>query len=300
LAHPPTLKSVHQGALLSFGVDTDFAFSLAGTEEEPELWKEGTEWLAELDGTYDTGAETTLFIRTKNEECSESVAFSHQYQIVETYEPAAEVKGSGAIANDDPRILRWATAWVEPVEWGPEASEMWRKPEQTLGYAEGSSVTVASLGQGGSIILSFDSLIADGPGPDFAVFENAYADTFIELAFVEVSSDGENFLRFDSAYLGTEPMDSYDHQETELIGALAGKYRAGFGTPFDLSLLRTKQAVLDGSVDLLAIRYVRVVDIVGDGQTLDSFGKPIYDPWPTMDSAGFDLDGVAVLNGLPL
>jgi hypothetical protein len=38
------------------------------------------------------------------------------------------------------------------------------------------------------------------------------------------------------------------------------------------------------------------VDIVGDGTALDSFGSPIFDPYPTVGSAGFDLDGVAVMN----
>jgi len=33
-------------------------------------------------------------------------------------------------------------------------------------------------------------------GFDFAVFENSFNDSFLELAFVEVSSDGINFVRF--------------------------------------------------------------------------------------------------------
>jgi hypothetical protein len=38
-----------------------------------------------------------------------------------------------------------------------------------------------------------------------------------------------------------------------------------------------------------------VVDIVGDGAALDSFGHPIYDPTPTIGTGGFDLDAIAVL-----
>jgi hypothetical protein len=49
-------------------------------------------------------------------------------------------------------------------------------------------------------------------------------------------------------------------------------------------------------VDLDAIRFVRIVDIVGDRSRRDSFGHPIYDPTPTMISGGFDLDGVGVLH----
>ena len=54
--------------------------------------------------------------------------------------------------------------------------------------------------------------------------------------------------------------------------------------------------VRDGSVDLTAIKYVRIVDIVGDGTTLDSFGRGIVDPISSGPTAGFDLDGIAVLN----
>jgi len=79
------------------------------------------------------------------------------------------------------------------------------------------------------------------------------------------------------------------------IGGLAGSYMVGYGTPFDLSALRNSPLVRDGTVDLAAIKYVRIVDIVGDGTTLDSFGRPIIDPLSSGPTAGFDLDGVAVL-----
>ena len=70
----------------------------------------------------------------------------------------------------------------------------------------------------------------------------------------------------------------------------------GYGTPFDLAALRNSPLVRDGSVDLTAIKYVRIVDIVGDGTTLDSFGRGIVDPISSGPTAGFDLDGIAVLN----
>ena len=44
------------------------------------------------------------------------------------------------------------------------------------------------------------------------------------------------------------------------------------------------------------VRWVRLVDIVGDGSCTDSFGRVIYDPYPTEGSAGFDLDAVGVIN----
>ena len=51
-----------------------------------------------------------------------------------------------------------------------------------------------------------------------------------------------------------------------------------------------------GWVDLARIQYVRIVDVVGAGDVLDSFGAPIYDPTPTFGSGGFDLEAVGVLN----
>ena len=41
---------------------------------------------------------------------------------------------------------------------------------------------------------------------------------------------------------------------------------------------------------------MRIVDIVGNGTALDSAGRPIYDPYPTTGSAGFDLDAVGVIH----
>lgn len=51
-----------------------------------------------------------------------------------------------------------------------------------------------------------------------------------------------------------------------------------------------------GAVDDSSIRYVRIVDVVGDGATVDSFGRAIIDPSLGGPTAGFDLDAVAVLN----
>jgi len=80
---------------------------------------------------------------------------------------------------------------------------------------------------------------------------------------------------------------------------LAGKYRVGFGGPFDLALLRYRPLVQAGHVDLSRITHVRLVDVVGDGATVDSFGHPIYDPYPTVGSGGFDLEAIGVLHAAP-
>lgn len=63
--------------------------------------------------------------------------------------------------------------------------------------------------QPGEITLSFESGISDGSGADFAVFENGFdnrGSIFGELAYVEVSSDGKHFARFESDSLTGKPV----------------------------------------------------------------------------------------------
>ncbi len=212
------------------------------------------------------------------------------------FAPAAGEPGSTAVAMDSPAIAGWAAAVVEPVAWGTDVDPEWQTPERALGPAQGTPDAVVSLGRGGTIVLRFDPPIADGDGADFAVFENGLNDHFLELAFVEVSSDGETFVRLPGHYTGTKPVGSYAGHDTEDIAGLAGKYRIGFGTPFDLGAIACREQVVDGTIDLASVPYVRIVDIVGDGGTLDSAGNPVYDPYPTVGSAGFDLDAIAALH----
>ena len=106
-----------------------------------------------------------------------------------------------------------------------------------LAPASESSEDTVSLGRGGSITLAFDHPIRDGLGFDFAVFENAINDSFLELGFVEVSSDGVNFFRFDNDSLTTSLVASFGEVDPTNVRNLAGKYRQGFGTPFDLEEL---------------------------------------------------------------
>ncbi len=71
------------------------------------------------------------------------------------------------------------------------------------GGADSGSLDVATLGNGGSIILGFaPSVIVDRPGPDFIVFENPFdiggdpTKPFAEVATVGVSDDGITFKDF--------------------------------------------------------------------------------------------------------
>lgn len=216
----------------------------------------------------------------------------------DTFAPQAGREGSTAIDMDDPAFVDWAAGY-ENYEPGTHVDAAWQTPEQAIGKASGTSYNVASLGRGGRITLTFDPPIQDGEGWDFAVFENSFNDYHLELACVEVSGNGINFVRFDSVSLTLGPVSGYGSVDATLIDGLAGKYRQGYGTPFDLSDLEHKPEVQAGLVDLSRITHIRIIDIVGDGSNLDSRGNPIYDPFPTYGSAGFDIDAIGVSNGAP-
>lgn len=215
-----------------------------------------------------------------------------------SYSPAAGEKGSAAIAMDDPAFIDWATGY-ENYNMGTDLDAAWQTPEYAIGRASGTSYDVVSLGRGGSITMTFDPPVENGDGWDFAVFENAFNDYNLELAYVEVSSNGNDFVRFDTVSLTPDPVGGYGSIDTTLINGFAGKYRQGFGTPFDLSDLLETVQVRSGSVDISQITHVRIVDIIGDGSYFDSQGNVIYDPFPTFGSAGFDLDAIGVSNGAP-
>ncbi len=217
--------------------------------------------------------------------------------------PVGEI-GTTAIYKDSSAIVDWATEVVSFVR-GPEDIAFpgglyasFGDSSRAVGYAEGTSVDVVSLGDGGSITLAFDFAIENGDGPDFAVFENSFADNYLEFAHVEVSSDGERFVRFPS--ISTIQTDvqtaTYGLSDASKVHNLAGKYRQGFGTPFDLEDL-----VDSAGIDLNAIVFVRIIDVVGSIDPLygtrDSEGNLINDPYKTdFESGGFDLDGIGVIH----
>lgn len=207
------------------------------------------------------------------------------------YCPAAGEPNSTAVYMNDANIVGWASGWENYVV-GSDCDTKWQTPEKALGKAEGTSYDIVCLGRGGEITLTFKCGIGDSTGYDFAVFENSFSDTFLELAYVEVSSDGVNFVRFVNDSLTTGPVGGFGVVDPMDIGGFAGKYRQGYGTPFDLATLRGTSPLLD----INNIKWVRIVDIVGDGSYFDTSGDVIYDPYPTTGSAGFDLDAIAVLH----
>ncbi|MCE5302958.1 MAG: DUF4465 domain-containing protein [Planctomycetaceae bacterium] len=220
------------------------------------------------------------------------------------YAPAAGVSGSTAISKDSDQFVEWASECT--VTRGLQNIS-----NPGLGYASygvASAGTgkadngVVSLGDGGYAVLTFDRAITNGDGYDFAVFENAFNDTFLELAFVEVSTDGANYFRFPSvSQTSTDSqVGSFGSVDATNLYDLAGKYRVYYGTPFDLDELVGVSDLLD--VD--NVRYVKVVDVVGsiadECAAYDSLGNKVNDPWPTgFASSGFDLDAVGVIYQVP-
>jgi hypothetical protein len=130
---------------------------------------------------------------------------------------------------------------------------------------------------------------------------------FAEFAYVEVSTNGVDFARFPSLSLNTAPVTgsgAFAGFDVSNVNNLAGKHAAGFGTPFNLDDLTTNPLVVGGNVNLNNIRYVKLVDIPGNGAFKDSAGNGILDNWVTSGSGGFDFrlpigQGIGVINTVP-
>jgi len=219
----------------------------------------------------------------------------------QTYAPAAGLLGTSAMFKDSSAFINWAVACRVARGYQDISNP-------SLGFAAVGDTSMAtgkaqingilSLGDGGSAVCTFKKPIANGIGYDFAVFENSFNDTFLELAFVEVSSDGFNFIRFPSHSL-SDTVNQYGNAailDPTKINNLAGKYRGGYGTPFDLQELAGRP-----NLNINAVTHVMIVDVVGSlvkaYATYDSFGNKINDPWTTpFPSSGFDLDAIGVIN----
>lgn len=225
--------------------------------------------------------------------------FCFKITVAQFAPPAGQI-GTTAMDKDSSAFVAWATECILNLGFQDLS-------DTTLGYAAtGTSASaigiagtaVVSLGDGGSAILTFASAITNDTGYDFAVFENSFSDSFLELAFVEVSSDGINFFRFPATSNTQDTLQtgSFGSTDATFINNLAGKYRALFGTPFDLQEL----ASIPG-LDVNQITHVKIIDVVGSIDsayaTYDQYGKKINDPWNTpFASSGFDLDAVGIIN----
>lgn len=228
------------------------------------------------------------------------------YSFSQSFAPAPGNVGTTAIHKDSSIITGWASGitvnrgYLDIAQ--PELGFVAYGNELDGLVAEGDGLAVVTLGDSGVAVVTFDAVLFDGPGPDFAVFENGFADHYMEFAHVEVSSDGVNYVRFPSVSETplTPQMTNFSFGNCAYVHNLAGKYRQGYGTPFDLSELTGISGL-----DVNYISHVRLVDVVGSTDqnygTVDSFGNLINDPYPTaFDAGGFDLDGVAAINSMPL
>ena len=234
------------------------------------------------------------------------------------FAPAADLPGTTAMHADSSAFVAWATGCTS--ERG-----LMRIDKPHLGYASfghdslvlgapgmgGASeivYDVISLGDGGMATVTFASPICNCEGPDFAVFENGFgidSDTthtlhFLELAFVEVSSDGEHFFRFPAVtYVSSEKqLGGYGGMVPSQIHNFAGKYDQFYGTPFDLDEVEDNDLL-----DKNRVTHVRVIDVIGcikpEYATYDSEGHVVNDPWFTsFETGGFDLEAVGVIHDL--
>lgn len=217
------------------------------------------------------------------------------------YAPGVGVNGSQAIYKDSSVFKCWANTCTIKLGWLDIANKNLGKPtvgdeQSVLGKAGTNGVL--SLGDAGEAIVKFDYPISNDDGPDFAVFENGFNNTFLELAFVEVSSDGIHFVRFPSVSLldTLVQLDNNAAMDASRLNNLAGKYKANYGTPFDLEELKDSVGL-----NLKAITHVKIIDVVGSINPMigsrDAKNNLINDPYPTpYPSAGFDLDAVGVIH----
>lgn len=223
------------------------------------------------------------------------------------FPPQAGLPGTTAIHKDSVAFVNWATGGTIARGWKDIS-------DKSLGLAEVGDESyipgmagngIVSLGDGGMAIVTFSKPIKNGPGFDFAIFENGFIDqtlkpgtAFLELAFVEVSSDGVNFFRF-PAFSNNDSvvqLESFDGIDASKVHNLAGKYTANFGTPFNLDDLAHLSAL-----NVNQITHVKIVDVVGSLDNAfasrDSRGVKINDPWPTpFAQSGFDLDAIGVIH----
>ena len=217
------------------------------------------------------------------------------------YAPAAEEEGTSAIHADSNAFIQWANqasiqrGWVNIADTSLGLASV---GDSSSCISASGSNGVVSLGDGGIAILQFEGVIYNGPGNDFAIFENSFSDDYLELAKVEVSSDGVNYFEFPSFSLTQtdSQVGPFGLLDPTYIHNLAGKYRALYGTPFDLEEL----AEIEG-LNIDQISHVKVVDVIGavEGEyiTEDSEGNSINDPYPTeFPSSGFDLDALGIIH----
>ena len=222
-----------------------------------------------------------------------------------SFAPAVGTSGTKAIYKDSIIIKSWASECIVSRGFIDVANKNlgqvnFGKTEYAIGKSDPRAI---SLGDSGIATTSFSGVVFNGTGADFCVFENSFNNDFLELAFVEVSSDGINFFRFPS-FSETDTnsqIGSFDLLEASELHNLAGKYKGQYGTPFDLQEMENIVGLNSDS-----ITHIRIVDVIGSidlaHSSRDSKGRLINDPYPTdfkngeWYTGGFDLEAVGLIN----
>ncbi len=227
----------------------------------------------------------------------------------QTFAPQVGITGTTAIHKDNAIFIDWAntvniTRGYKDIAVPESGYADYGVPENAIGQANTSMV---SLGDGGEAILQFNHPIINGNGADFAIFENGFLQedgsemAFLELAFVEVSTDGVSYVRFPaiSNIPTNTQIDGFGFINARYINNLAGKYIQDYGTPFDLSDLIP--LINNTTVDINNIHFIKIIDAVGtinaSFATYDSNNNMVNDPYPSaFSSGGFDLNAVGVIH----
>jgi len=237
------------------------------------------------------------------------VLFFTCFTQAQTYAPQVGFDGTTAIHKDDTIFIDWANSATITRGYKdiaiPESGYVdYGIETDVIGVANAS---IVSLGDGGEAILSFNIPIKNDDGADFAVFENGFLEdvdselAFLELAFVEVSTDGVEFVRFPAISENQIEIqiDGFGYMNARYIHNFAGKYIQDYGTPFDLEELIP---LIDGTtVDLNNINYIKLIDVIGTIDSTfasyDSESNIVNDPYPSeFSSGGFDLNAVGVIH----
>jgi len=217
-----------------------------------------------------------------------------------SFAPSAGQTGSTAMHKDSSSFVAWidrctVRRGLQQINDTSLGFANVGDSSDAFGKADGTTV---SLGDGGEAIVELSQPVFNGPGNDFAVFENGFSATFLELAFVEVSSNGIDFFRFPSTSQTqvVSQVGTFGNLFATEIHNLAGKYHVNYGTPFDISDLPDTSLL-----NKYAISHIRIKDVVGNVMesfsSKDQYGTVINDPWPTpFASSGFDLDAVGLIH----
>ncbi len=222
-----------------------------------------------------------------------------------SYSPQVGIAGSTGISATDSKLIAWAkevtvTRGFKDIKNPSDGKASVGEANNAVGKSNGQ---LFSLGDGGVAIVTFNKPIKNGEGVDFAIFENGFVypslpTAFLELAFVEVSSNGVDYFRFPAVteQSPTEEIGGFGTLDASKLHNFAGKHLAGYGTPFDLS-----EVPDNPKLNKNAITHVKIIDVVGTKNptyaTHDSKGNIVIDPYPTpFASSGFDLEAVGVIH----